>query len=154
MSRTNSSFLIYFLLVIGIYGVVLFKSSLREMTGLYQSKDNTSLYLPEAKYIRLITFGFERFTADIFWFKAINYFGKELSAKNILPCGFFSLPLASLGHPLDPNSELSEYLKNAVADGHCKKFSAELKSKSHTTEGLAAYAHASHRIGTPYESWF
>ena len=72
-------------MVIGIYGVVLFKSSLREMAGLYQSKDNTSLYLPEAKYIRLITFGFERFTADIFWFKAINYFGKELSANKNAP---------------------------------------------------------------------
>ncbi len=39
--------------------------------------ENTPLYLPEAKYIRLVTLGFDNFFSDLLWFSTINYFGEE-----------------------------------------------------------------------------
>ena len=34
------------------------------------------IYLPDARYVRLITLGFDRFASNILWFHTINYFGK------------------------------------------------------------------------------
>lgn len=37
----------------------------------------TPLYLPKARYIKLVTLGYNNFFSDILWFNTINYFGKE-----------------------------------------------------------------------------
>lgn len=36
------------------------------------------LYLPEARYVRLATLGFNGFASDLAWFSTINYFGKQV----------------------------------------------------------------------------
>ena len=38
------------------------------------------LYLPEAKYVRLITLGFNNVVSDILWFNTLSYFGKQFHA--------------------------------------------------------------------------
>ncbi len=35
------------------------------------------LYLPEQRYVRLVTLGFDSFASDVLWFSTINYFGKQ-----------------------------------------------------------------------------
>jgi hypothetical protein len=64
--------------------------------------DDTPLYLPEAKYVKLATFGFDEFFSDIFWFYTLNYFGKEFRAKG----DFKWLDLScSLVSNLDPKAQ-------------------------------------------------
>lgn len=41
------------------------------------SEEPPPLYLPEARYVKLVTFGFDNFAADVLWFNTINYFGKQ-----------------------------------------------------------------------------
>jgi len=61
------------------------KSFYREVIPKYESKQDTPLYLPQAKHLRLITFGFERFVSDIIWFRSMNYFGKQISKNKSIP---------------------------------------------------------------------
>lgn len=85
MTKTSYTLLFCILFIFAVSGTSLFKAQLRKTTKLYVLSDNTSLYLPEAKYVRLVTFGFEKLAADIFWFKAINYFGKQISQRKSIP---------------------------------------------------------------------
>lgn len=43
------------------------------------------LYLPEARYVRLVTLGFDKFASDLLWFNTINYFGKQLETSRDMP---------------------------------------------------------------------
>ena len=38
------------------------------------------LYLPEARYVRLVTFGFDHFFSSLLWFKTISYFGEHFAS--------------------------------------------------------------------------
>jgi len=67
------------------YGTNQVKSHFRENITQHKSSESTPLYLPQAKHLKLITFGFEHFVSDIIWFRSINYFGKQLSKKESIP---------------------------------------------------------------------
>jgi len=43
-------------------------------------KERPPLYLPEAKYVKLTTLGFNNLASDILWFNTISYFGKQYLA--------------------------------------------------------------------------
>ena len=62
-------------------GLSTVKSHLRESRLATPAPSNqTPLYLPEAKYLRTISFGFEGFLGDILWFNTLNYFGKQIAS--------------------------------------------------------------------------
>ncbi len=42
--------------------------------------DRPPLYLPEVKYVKLVTLGYNGLASDILWFNTLNYFGKQLIA--------------------------------------------------------------------------
>lgn len=44
-------------------------------------QDQTPLYLPDARYTRLVTLGFNNLSSDLFWFITINYFGKQVRGE-------------------------------------------------------------------------
>jgi hypothetical protein len=57
------------------------KSELRaEKSRIRLSADRPPLYLPEARYIKLVTLGFDTFASRILWFSTVNYFGKRYIA--------------------------------------------------------------------------
>ncbi len=39
------------------------------------------LYLPDVRYIRLVTLGYDTFASKILWFNTVNYFGKEFAGS-------------------------------------------------------------------------
>lgn len=39
------------------------------------------LYLPDVRYVRLVTLGFDTAVSKILWFHTINYFGRELTSR-------------------------------------------------------------------------
>ncbi len=54
------------------------KKDLRQDYQLITRKTvDTPLYLPEARYVKLVSFGFNYFASDVLWFQTINYFGKH-----------------------------------------------------------------------------
>lgn len=66
-------------LILSVFFIEL-KDNLRLQQTALQQEDQAPLYLPEAKYVRLITLGFDNFFSDILWFNTINYFGKQYRA--------------------------------------------------------------------------
>jgi len=52
-----------------------------ELRSIHQEISRTAaddpLYLPEAKYVKLVTLGFDSFFSKILWFNTVNYFGKQ-----------------------------------------------------------------------------
>ncbi|MCC6221542.1 MAG: hypothetical protein IT291_09920 [Deltaproteobacteria bacterium] len=40
-------------------------------------RERPPLYLPEARYVKLVTLGFNNMASDLLWFNTINYFGKQ-----------------------------------------------------------------------------
>ena len=74
------------ILAIAIFGLLILsglalswsKSALRvKKSRIQHSEDQPPLYLPEAKYVKLVTLGFDTFVSRILWFNTINYFGKQ-----------------------------------------------------------------------------
>ena len=53
------------------------RNSHAEATQKLERQLEEPLYLPDARYIRLITLGFDNFVSDILWFQTVNYFGKQ-----------------------------------------------------------------------------
>ena len=45
-----------------------------------EQKNRPPLYLPEVKYVKLFTLGFNNFASDLLWFNTIDYFGKQFAA--------------------------------------------------------------------------
>lgn len=43
--------------------------------------EDTPLYLPEERYVRLVTLGFNRFFSNVLWFQTVNYFGKQFTGS-------------------------------------------------------------------------
>ena len=43
--------------------------------------DFPPLYLPEVKYVKLVSAGFNNFVSDVLWFNTVSYFGKQYEAK-------------------------------------------------------------------------
>ena len=59
------------------------KAQLRQKKDeIRQETEETPLYLPDAKYIRLVTLGFDTFWSRILWFNTVNYFGKQFLADS------------------------------------------------------------------------
>ena len=46
-----------------------------------RDRDYSPLYLPHTKHVRLVTLGFDRFAADLIWFRTMSYFGKQVRRK-------------------------------------------------------------------------
>ena len=81
MSKLRNN--IYRLLIIGIAFafIGINKSSLRHSQKEISLKVTTEpIYLPETKYVKLVTFGFNNFVSDILWFNTINYFGEHFAS--------------------------------------------------------------------------
>jgi tetratricopeptide (TPR) repeat protein len=54
---------------------------LREVTESEQLAEETPLYLPSVRYVKLITLGFNHLFSDILWFNTLNYFGKQFEGN-------------------------------------------------------------------------
>ncbi len=63
------------------------RNSVRDIARANQIKLNESsserppLYLPESRYVRFVTLGFNNVVSDVLWFNTINYFGTQLRGK-------------------------------------------------------------------------
>jgi tetratricopeptide (TPR) repeat protein len=59
------------------------KSELRLKKNQSQREEiEVPLYLPDTKYVRLVTLGFDTFVSRILWFNTVNYFGKQYLSGN------------------------------------------------------------------------
>ena len=65
------------ILVFAGFGYTSSKDSLRGIKKSFPTQGYQPLYLPNSKYIRLVSAGFDNFVADILWFRTINYFGNQ-----------------------------------------------------------------------------
>ncbi|MFN8392404.1 MAG: hypothetical protein U0136_19080 [Bdellovibrionota bacterium] len=58
------------------------RSRLDTFTSSYDSVEHPPLYLPEVRYVKLITLGYDGFASKLLWFQTINYFGRQFAAKH------------------------------------------------------------------------
>ena len=66
------------ILLLSIPAISVSKAKLRyEKAAQTLARSAPPIYLPDARYVKLITFGFNAFAGDILWFTTINYFGKH-----------------------------------------------------------------------------
>lgn len=66
--------------MLGFLSAQNFKSSLNSNLAVLRKThtlENSPLYLPEGRYIKLLTLGYNNFFSDILWFRTLNYFGKQ-----------------------------------------------------------------------------
>lgn len=78
------------------------KTNLRARHAQYnRAHHEAPLYLPEAKYVRLVTLGFDGFLSDILWFNTVNYFGKQYLGQKDYQWLFHMCTLVTR---LDPNA--------------------------------------------------
>jgi hypothetical protein len=72
-----------FFLVFAVLFLCLANLSARQLdTFLIKPVADTPLYLPESKYVKLVTLGFDNAASDLIWFQTINYFGKQYKANS------------------------------------------------------------------------
>ncbi|MCC6932273.1 MAG: hypothetical protein IT292_03345 [Deltaproteobacteria bacterium] len=84
MSKQSTFKILYTLtvgtvLLLSIIAIAISKPQLRAFQA-EREKDQQELpplYLPELRFIRPVSFGFENFFSDILWFNTLNYFGKQ-----------------------------------------------------------------------------
>ena len=59
-----------------------FRSNLQAETALQSpTRDYAPLYLPDARYVRLITLGHDTLAGDLLWFNTNSYFGRQMREK-------------------------------------------------------------------------
>lgn len=93
------------LLLLLAAGIALLSLSKTELRGRHDAIDTAAaqepLYLPEARYVKLVTLGFDGFISDILWFNTVNYFGKQyLGNKDYR----WLYSMCNLVTELDPNA--------------------------------------------------
>lgn len=78
--KTSLNILRITLLCTCFLGLTSFKQNLREiqLTLTSQIKEEP-IYLPETKYVKMITLGFDNFLSDILWFNTLSYFGEHFA---------------------------------------------------------------------------
>jgi hypothetical protein len=70
------------IIILGVLSLYISKEQLRfTKYDTILAVDKAPLYLPDAKYVRLITFGFDNMVSNIIWFSTINYFGKQYTGS-------------------------------------------------------------------------
>lgn len=69
------------ILVISALLVLLTREQLRLTRSQTGEKERPPLYLPSAKYVKMITLGYQDLAADLLWFSTVNYFGKQYLEK-------------------------------------------------------------------------
>ena len=68
------------ILVFSIVGTILFQGFAEKKR---EVRNNTELYfLPEGKYFKMAVKGFEELAADIYWIKAVLYFGSKAEDRD------------------------------------------------------------------------
>lgn len=76
--RLAISALLLLLTTAGIAGIC--RHELRT-TFIAPEREYTPLYLPKAKYVKLVTLGYNRFASDILWFRTMSYFGHQFQKR-------------------------------------------------------------------------
>lgn len=103
MNRRGTTIVAGLILAAGLAGTVAASRSLYRMHDQLASQE--VLYLPSAKTVKAISFGYNGLMADIYWTRAVQYFGrKQLSdsmAYKLLP------PLLDITTTLDPQLEIA-----------------------------------------------
>ena len=69
------------ILGVGIWALQHFGAAIDRGLAERANIDRPPLYLPEVKYVKLVTLGYNNLASDILWFNTLNYFGKELTAS-------------------------------------------------------------------------
>lgn len=78
--KTKLNFLRLLLLATCCLGLTSFKQDLRKTRVSLSSQIKAEpIYLPETKYVKMITLGFDNFLSDILWFNTISYFGEHFA---------------------------------------------------------------------------
>jgi tetratricopeptide (TPR) repeat protein len=67
--------------------------------------------LPDGKLLRVLSLGFDRFVADLFWLRTVNYIGTESSAKTGYPA---AAQLGELVTDIDPHFKTAYSVINVV----------------------------------------
>ncbi len=65
-------------------------------------EDRSPIYLPQAKYLRPMSVGYENVLADILWFRTISYFGKHYRQDRTYP---WLAHMCDLVTDLDPKAQ-------------------------------------------------
>lgn len=73
---------------------------LRPIDNLHSSVQDEALYIPSAKMLRRMSFGYDGLMADIYWTRAVQYYGRQRSIRT----GNYPLlyPLLDITTDLDP----------------------------------------------------
>jgi hypothetical protein len=67
--------------------------------------------LPDGRLLRVLSLGFDRFVADLFWLRTVNYIGTESSMKTGYPA---AARLAELVTDIDPHFKTAYSVTNVV----------------------------------------
>ena len=54
---------------------------LNSLTSSHQTIERPPLYLPDARYVKAITLGFNNFASDLLWFGTLDYFGRQFESS-------------------------------------------------------------------------
>lgn len=57
------------------------RTNLQRITQTVEDSARPPLYLPQARYVRLVTLGYDTFFSKLLWFGTINYFGKQFAGN-------------------------------------------------------------------------
>src|SRR5215475_9697074 len=74
MRRFN--YVIFFVIMIGIAALVPLQRSIDSQTGDRVAEE--SLYLPSGNTVKKVSFGFDGVISDVYWMRAIQYFGNKV----------------------------------------------------------------------------
>ncbi len=101
-SRGYVTFGLVALFAVGMLALSWSKAELRERQAQTRTEiKQEPLYLPEARYVKLVTLGFDGFASDLLWFNTVNYFGKQYLGKKDYRWLFHMCTLVT---KLDPNA--------------------------------------------------
>jgi len=64
--------------------------------------DTAPLYLPDLKYVRLVTLGYDSFAGELLWFNLISYFGSQYQGNRDYP---WLKSMCSLVSELNPHAQ-------------------------------------------------
>jgi hypothetical protein len=103
MHRTRTSVIAFLVLAVGLSGTVATSRVLYRMHD--QLALQEVLYLPSAKTVKAISFGYTGLMADLYWTRAVQYYGRkhiaESMAYQLLP------PLLEITTTLDPHLDVA-----------------------------------------------
>lgn len=83
-SRPERGAAIVFTLILcfAISAVYVSRTRYLQTSAPLHASEHAPLYLPHAKYVRLVTLGYDTFFSKVLWFNTINYFGKQFAGSH------------------------------------------------------------------------